>query len=189
MQFLSSESAENVQQFLKPTDHAALNPVLRTCDDEPFATGSNFTGDANRNRMPYLDIISGRPLSEISEEENFERSTELFEQWENMNKNPDDPMRLQRESLPAFSERSEREVPEFVCFSSSVHFRDRILETLSCNQVTLVCGDTGSGKTTQVPQYLLEEASSKMCGADCNVIVTQVSKWRLCLLVTSRYAN
>ena len=35
-------------------------------------------------------------------------------------------------------------------------FRDQILETIGCNQVVVISGDTGCGKTTQLPQYLLE---------------------------------
>lgn len=31
-----------------------------------------------------------------------------------------------------------------------------IMETIQENDVTLICGSTGSGKTTQVPQFLYE---------------------------------
>ncbi|MEM7208958.1 MAG: ATP-dependent RNA helicase HrpA [Pseudomonadota bacterium] len=34
--------------------------------------------------------------------------------------------------------------------------RDQILDTVRDNQVTIVCGDTGSGKTTQLPKMCLE---------------------------------
>ena len=37
-------------------------------------------------------------------------------------------------------------------------FRDAILEAINSNQVVLVAGETGCGKTTQVPQFLLEQA-------------------------------
>jgi ATP-dependent RNA helicase DHX37/DHR1 len=41
-----------------------------------------------------------------------------------------------------------------------VQEEDRILETIKANQVTVLCGETGSGKTTQVPQFLYEAGYS-----------------------------
>lgn len=35
-------------------------------------------------------------------------------------------------------------------------YRDEFLETIAANQVLIVVGETGSGKTTQLPQYLFE---------------------------------
>ena len=31
-----------------------------------------------------------------------------------------------------------------------------IMETISQNSVVIICGETGSGKTTQIPQFLYE---------------------------------
>ena len=35
-------------------------------------------------------------------------------------------------------------------------FKDRIIESVRNNKVTIIEGSTGSGKTTQIPQFLLE---------------------------------
>lgn len=49
--------------------------------------------------------------------------------------------------------------------------RDQLLAAIHHNQVILVCGETGSGKTTQVPQMLLQEAST--LGKPCRIFCTQ----------------
>ncbi|CAH8264868.1 unnamed protein product [Arabidopsis lyrata] len=60
-----------------------------------------------------------------------------------------------REKLPAFK------------------MKEGFLNSVSENQVLVVSGETGCGKTTQLPQFLLEEEISSLRGADCNIICTQ----------------
>lgn len=50
---------------------------------------------------------------------------------------------------------------------------DDILGFISSSPVVLIRGETGSGKTTQVPQYILDDFIRKGNGAHCNIIVTQ----------------
>lgn len=49
--------------------------------------------------------------------------------------------------------------------------RSQILNTVSSHQVIVIVSETGSGKTTQVPQYLLEEATTR--NETCRIICTQ----------------
>ncbi|KAK0589636.1 hypothetical protein LWI29_016618 [Acer saccharum] len=48
-----------------------------------------------------------------------------------------------------------------------------ILQLLKENNVLVVCGETGSGKTTQVPQFILDDMIESGCGGYCNIICTQ----------------
>ncbi|XP_027936035.1 DExH-box ATP-dependent RNA helicase DExH1 isoform X1 [Vigna unguiculata] len=64
-------------------------------------------------------------------------------------------MKSFREKLPAFKMKSE------------------FLKAVQENQVLVVSGETGCGKTTQLPQFILEEEISCLRGADCNIICTQ----------------
>ncbi|XP_073281505.1 DExH-box ATP-dependent RNA helicase DExH6 [Primulina huaijiensis] len=50
-------------------------------------------------------------------------------------------------------------------------FKDVITQTVESHQVVLICGETGCGKTTQVPQFLLDHAWSK--GETCKIVCTQ----------------
>lgn len=52
--------------------------------------------------------------------------------------------------------------------------RDSIVETLKRHRVVVVAGETGSGKSTQVPHFLLEDLLLDECGArKCNIVCTQ----------------
>eukprot|EP00050_Salpingoeca_kvevrii_P019100 m.82484 g.82484 ORF g.82484 m.82484 type:complete len:1527 (+) comp8262_c0_seq2:687-5267(+) len=52
-------------------------------------------------------------------------------------------------------------------------FREQILKAVTENQVVVVCGETGCGKTTQVPQFVLEDMIEREQGTLCNMICTQ----------------
>ncbi|KAJ9621328.1 hypothetical protein H2203_007380 [Taxawa tesnikishii (nom. ined.)] len=53
------------------------------------------------------------------------------------------------------------------------HYRKPVLDLISGNLYSIVVGATGSGKTTQVPQILLEDAIARGEGAFCNIVCTQ----------------
>ncbi|CAN1277701.1 DExH-box ATP-dependent RNA helicase DExH1 [Linum perenne] len=60
-----------------------------------------------------------------------------------------------REKLPAFKAKAE------------------FLKAVTENQVLVISGETGCGKTTQLPQYILEEEISALRGGTCSIICTQ----------------
>lgn len=51
--------------------------------------------------------------------------------------------------------------------------RSEIVEVIRRNRVVVLSGDTGCGKTTQVPQLVLDDAIDSGAGGGCNIIVTQ----------------
>jgi ATP-dependent RNA helicase DHX36 len=52
-------------------------------------------------------------------------------------------------------------------------YKAKVLDLVNNNVYSIIVGATGSGKTTQVPQILLEEAIAKGQGAKCNIVCTQ----------------
>ncbi|KAK8301750.1 hypothetical protein V6Z12_D04G043700 [Gossypium hirsutum] len=50
-------------------------------------------------------------------------------------------------------------------------FRDAITSAVECHQIILISGETGCGKTTQVPQFLLDYMWGK--GEACKILCTQ----------------
>ncbi|KAG0491473.1 hypothetical protein HPP92_004871 [Vanilla planifolia] len=51
--------------------------------------------------------------------------------------------------------------------------KEALLQAISRNQVVVISGETGCGKTTQIPQYILESEINATRGASCNIICTQ----------------
>ncbi|XP_025154671.1 putative ATP-dependent RNA helicase DHX30 [Harpegnathos saltator] len=52
-------------------------------------------------------------------------------------------------------------------------FRDKILSMLENNRILLIEGDTGCGKSTQVPQFILDSYTRNGNATDCNILVSQ----------------
>ncbi|UPX09825.1 RNA helicase [Ascochyta rabiei] len=50
-------------------------------------------------------------------------------------------------------------------------FRESILSTIEKSQVTIICGETGCGKSTQIPSFILEHQLSQ--GKTCKVYCTE----------------
>ncbi|XP_068272943.1 ATP-dependent RNA helicase A [Nyctibius grandis] len=53
------------------------------------------------------------------------------------------------------------------------NFESEILDAIHHNPVVVIRGATGCGKTTQVPQYILDEYIKSNRAAECNIVVTQ----------------
>lgn len=51
--------------------------------------------------------------------------------------------------------------------------KDEIVELIEKHQVTLIEGNTGCGKTTQVPQYILDDALVNLKGSRTRILCTQ----------------
>lgn len=77
---------------------------------------------------------------------------ELTKYW---NDNPDSPILRQRQRLPAWAKQQE------------------LIDAVERHQVLIVAGETGCGKTTQLPQFILDNAIWQGRGAVTNMICTQ----------------
>ena len=50
---------------------------------------------------------------------------------------------------------------------------DEVVQLVLKNQVVVLSGETGCGKTTQVPQFLLEDCLARLVGSTTRIVVTQ----------------
>ncbi|XP_003132222.1 putative ATP-dependent RNA helicase DHX30 isoform X3 [Sus scrofa] len=99
---------------------------------------------------PLSDPITGKPYVPLSEAEELRLSQNLLELW--------------RRRGPVWQEAPQLPVDPH---------RDTILNAIEQHPVVVIAGDTGCGKTTRIPQLLLERYVTEGRGARCNVIITQ----------------
>uniref|UniRef100_A0A673MVN2 Helicase ATP-binding domain-containing protein n=1 Tax=Sinocyclocheilus rhinocerous TaxID=307959 RepID=A0A673MVN2_9TELE len=52
-------------------------------------------------------------------------------------------------------------------------YKESVLEAVRASQVVVIAGETGCGKTTRIPRFLLEGQVRRGEGAECNILVTQ----------------
>lgn len=69
------------------------------------------------------------------------------------------------------------EASKFAASLPAAAVRQQVLSLLEQHQVILISGETGCGKTTQVPQFLLDDAAAKSAGS-CSQ-EDQTKRWRL----------
>ncbi|EIW72544.1 hypothetical protein TREMEDRAFT_70747 [Tremella mesenterica DSM 1558] len=116
----------------------------------------NAPQSASNDESRSLPTWSSSATLQASEEELENKSVALKDKLSAYLVNPSlGKMRQQRQSLPVTSKAAD------------------IIATVDSNDVTIVMAATGSGKTTQIPQLLLDDYIEKGKGAYCNVLCTQ----------------
>ncbi|EOY08498.1 RNA helicase family protein isoform 2 [Theobroma cacao] len=141
---MSTETERRVGNLLDSSRDA------RSTDDSGVASSRGAT-------KPLPDVKRTDSVSTIGTDSAKEKfSAELKQKQENLKASDRvKVMRSFREKLPAFKVKAE------------------FLKAVTENQVLVISGGTGCGKTTQLSQFILEEEISCLRGADCNIICTQ----------------
>ncbi|XP_041477751.1 ATP-dependent RNA helicase A-like isoform X2 [Lytechinus variegatus] len=129
------------------------NQVFDNPEGPRGCSGVSWSPPMN-NWNPWLNCnIDEGPIAHMSLEQ---ISSELEREHQGQQQNPEfRKIQDDRRSLPIFQ--SERE----------------ILNAIDHNSVVVIRGNTGCGKTTQVPQFILDSYIRSGRGAECNIAITQ----------------
>ncbi|KAG8647683.1 DExH-box ATP-dependent RNA helicase DExH3 [Manihot esculenta] len=116
-------------------------------DSKPIDQVDDFSPDENPD-----SFLDGSVMEKVLQRRSL-RMRNMQRAWE---ESPEGKKMMGfRKSLPAFKE------------------KEKLLQAIARNQVIVVSGETGCGKTTQLPQYILESEIESGRGAFCSIICTQ----------------
>ena len=131
---------------LRKTIEKNVRPEVEDDDEIVFNPARRLNGAASGSSTP-----SRQDLQKIN---GTEPSQALREMW------------AQKQSSPAYQKMltGRMNLPMF-------QFRDEALETIEKNQITILCGETGCGKSTQLPAFILESELAQ--GRHCKIYCTE----------------
>lgn len=114
----------------------------------------------SRFKKKFIETVTGCISKKLKTTSPIVRDTELdnmyYKEFEEKKlRKAYTNMQKLREKLPAFYQQEE------------------ILNAINENQVLLISGETGCGKTTQVAQFILDDYLKKKSGSMCHICCTQ----------------
>ena len=142
---------------------SVLEDVKENDDRDDIGSFSDSHIDDNANTSLFNNLVDNDDFEGFSLEQDPVLDNELYVQSQN-NDCMETNGKVSRayENILAFR----RQLPSF-------KMQDKILEMVRNNQVSLISGETGCGKTTQVGQFILDDYITRKCGSTCHIICTQ----------------
>ena len=117
---------------------------------------SNLDNGRQSDGQARSKTRKARPVRNIDRRPETTSSLQLLMDWEARQTTPrQQTMLAGRRSLPAWD------------------LREEIIDTVNSHQVTIISGETGSGKSTQSVQFILDDLIHRKLGAAVNIICTQ----------------
>lgn len=143
---LPPETTRNIREVLKQEKSSSASN----------ASSSRFRNDFGRfKQRDFIQVLKTNVAAATKPEANYlDEELEIEYLEKAISENYVEMLEF-RQKLPAFKMKSE------------------IIEMIGKHQVVLIEGNTGCGKTTQVPQYILDEALLNQKGSCTRILCTQ----------------
>ncbi|XP_055346889.1 ATP-dependent DNA/RNA helicase DHX36-like [Paramacrobiotus metropolitanus] len=180
--------------YVKPSEQSALERLIAD-----YRNSRNRAGNGHETSVPAAMPTASENsvtentagVTEADGSEMLDRGDHETEEWQEivetdtasapaLNLDPGVQIRLDSLSLQFVDEFSQkRQKPlykEMLAFRQKLPAwaaRKDLLEMVNSSQVCVVSGETGCGKTTQLPQFILDDWIERGEGARCSIIVTQ----------------
>ncbi|KAJ3700747.1 hypothetical protein LUZ61_004452 [Rhynchospora tenuis] len=140
----------------------------------------NLLGDHLQRKRSTKGILPAPTFSRSSSSDSFGADEGLDQQSDSVYPSSVREKILRRRSLQLRNQQQDwqesaegQKMLEFRKSLPSFKEKDALLAEISRNQVVVISGETGCGKTTQIPQYILESEIESARGATCSIICTQ----------------
>ncbi|KAI2667144.1 ATP-dependent RNA helicase DHX30 [Labeo rohita] len=147
---IPTDLEQRIQEYL--TQYPAEAEVQKLWDEEEQLSvqqeSSVSTDDDDDDEDFITDAITGKPYRALRPEEEESLSDHLLSLW--MRAGPGRGVELPVDS-----------------------YKGSVLDAVRSSQVVVIAGETGCGKTTRIPRFLLEGQVRRGEGANCNILVTQ----------------
>nr|XP_004542827.2 putative ATP-dependent RNA helicase DHX30 [Maylandia zebra] len=137
---------QSVREYL--TQYPVTTEVQKLWEEEEAKEQQTINRNDEEEEDFITDAITGRPYRPLSESEAQQLSIHLQERWNRAN-------------------------PELSLELPVDAHRQRVISAVQASRVVVIAGETGCGKTTRVPRFLLEDRVRGGSGAECNILVTQ----------------
>lgn len=150
---VSEVLCDTIQDFMGETDNDIASELVEVENESVLKANKilepkELLPSRQRQRNSNRKMLSSEELA---------KESKRLKEWDHHleNSKAHSSMRQCRAKLPAASKKAD------------------VLQIVSGSQAIVIMGSTGCGKSTQIPQYLLEDYIRKDKGGFCNIICTQ----------------
>ncbi|KAL8829617.1 MAG: hypothetical protein Q9191_001910, partial [Dirinaria sp. TL-2023a] len=144
----------NIMDWLE----TSINHIVENPDKlRDIAVGASSAADATQTSIPKPKTPAKIHVRhQLNRQFANEESLALLKLWHERQSNPrQQKLMLGRQALPAWS------------------LREDIVSSVNHHQVTIISGETGSGKSTQSVQFILDDMIQRKLGAAASILCTQ----------------